>query len=70
MLSNVTYNRLAGTNVLKDFVELPSQLFEHWIRQPTVLAKHALHFKTHQSIPEELLARLLKARSFNQVDRL
>ena len=40
MLSNVTYNRLAGTNVLRDFVELPSQLYEHWLSESTVLKKH------------------------------
>lgn len=40
MLSNVTYQRLAGTNVLRDFVELPSQLFEHWLSVPEILKKH------------------------------
>ena len=40
MLSDVTYQRLAGTNVLTDFVELPSQLFEHWLSEPEVLKKH------------------------------
>jgi peptidyl-dipeptidase Dcp len=40
MLSDVTYQRLAGTSVLTDFVELPSQLFEHWLSEPEVLKKH------------------------------
>ena len=40
MLSDVTYQHLAGTNVLQDFVELPSQLFEHWLSEPAVLKKH------------------------------
>ncbi|HZA95718.1 MAG TPA: M3 family metallopeptidase, partial [Burkholderiaceae bacterium] len=46
LLSQVTYERLSGTNVLRDFVELPSQLFEHWALEPEVLKKHALHFET------------------------
>lgn len=66
LLSDVKYNRLAGTSVLKDFVELPSQLMEHWCSQPEVLKKHALHYKTQEPIPDELLEKLLKARSFNQ----
>ena len=52
--------------MLVDFVELPSQLFEHFINQPEVLRKHAIHFETKQPIPEELIAQLLKARSFSQ----
>jgi peptidyl-dipeptidase Dcp len=66
MLSDVTYDRLAGTNVLKDFVELPSQLYEHWLSQPEVLRKHARHYKTGEPIPDELLARLMAAKNFNQ----
>ena len=46
MLSQVTYVRLAGTNVLQDFVELPSQIFEHWAFEPEVLKRHALHHET------------------------
>ena len=46
MLSDVTYERLAGTSVLRDFVELPSQLFEHWLSQPVVLKKWARHYQT------------------------
>lgn len=66
MLSNVNYKRLAGTNVLKDFVELPSQLYEHWLSQPEVLKKHARHYQTGEPIPDALLKRLMAARSFNQ----
>ena len=66
MLSNVTYKRLSGTSVLKDFVELPSQLYEHWLSEPVVLKKHARHYATNECIPDELLGRLMKARSFNQ----
>lgn len=66
MLSDVRYKRLAGTSVLVDFVELPSQLFEHWLSEKKVLQKHALHYQTKQPIPDDLLQRLLKARIFNQ----
>ncbi len=66
MLSNVSYRRLSGTSVLKDFVELPSQLYEHWLSEPVVLAKHARHYATNEVIPDELLQRLMKARKFNQ----
>ncbi|ETW09970.1 hypothetical protein H310_00386 [Aphanomyces invadans] len=66
MLSDVTYQRLASTNVLKDFVELPSQLMEHWVRQPEVLAVHARHYKTNEPIPAELLAKVMAALKFQQ----
>jgi peptidyl-dipeptidase Dcp len=66
LLSNVKYNKLSGTSVLKDFVELPSQLMEHWCSQPEVLRKYALHHKTGEPIPEALLNKLLQAKCFNQ----
>lgn len=66
MLSRTAYLRLAGTSVLRDFVELPSQLMEHWLEQPEVLKKHALHYRTGEPIPDELLAKLKAARAFNQ----
>lgn len=66
MLSDVTYSSLSGTSVARDFVELPSQLFEHWLSQPQVLKKFATHYQTGEPIPDELLAKLLKAREFNQ----
>ena len=50
MLSDVTYQRLAGTNVLTDFVELPSQLFEHWLSEPEVLKKHVRKELQHENI--------------------
>jgi len=65
MLSNVTYKRLAGTSVLKDFVELPSQLYEHWLSESVVLKKYARHYKTNEPIPEILLQKLVSARNFN-----
>ena len=66
LLSSVTYERLSGTNVLRDFVELPSQLFEHWLTEPAVLKKHARHVATGEPIPDALVARLHAARKFNQ----
>ncbi|MEO5765128.1 MAG: M3 family metallopeptidase, partial [Casimicrobiaceae bacterium] len=66
MLSQVTYERLAGTSVLQDFVELPSQIFEHWAFEPEVLKRHALHHDTGAALPADLLERLTAARKFNQ----
>ena len=66
MLSNANYSRLAGTNVLTDFVELPSQLMEHWLEQPEVLKKYARHYETGEPIPDDLLKKLKAAKSFNQ----
>ena len=66
LLSQVTYERLSGTNVLRDFVELPSQLFEHWAFEPEVMRRHALHHETGKPIPEPLIERLKAARRFNQ----
>ncbi len=66
LLSQVRYRRLSGTQVLRDFVELPSQLFEHWIAEPQVLKRHAIHVETGEPIPDELLARIAAASRFNQ----
>ena len=66
LLSDVTYPLLSGTAVAGDFVELPSQLYEHWLEQPQVLRAHARHHRTGEPMPEELLKRLLAARAFNQ----
>jgi peptidyl-dipeptidase Dcp len=66
LLSNVTYAGLAGTAVLRDFVELPSQLFEHWMEEPQVLRRHARHFETGEPIPDALIARLQAAQRFGQ----
>jgi peptidyl-dipeptidase Dcp len=66
MLSQVTYERLSGTNVLRDFVELPSQLFEHWGFEPEVLRAHARHAVTGEPMPEALIERLRRAHLFNQ----
>jgi peptidyl-dipeptidase Dcp len=66
MLSNVTYPSLSGTSVFTDFVELPSQLYEHWQEQPQVLQQFARHYQSGEPLPEELLRRFLAARKFNQ----
>ena len=66
LLSNVTYPSIAGTSVSTDFVELPSQLYEHWLSTPEVLGKHAVHCKTGKPMPASLLKRLKAARNFNQ----
>ncbi|MBR1188408.1 M3 family metallopeptidase [Bradyrhizobium sp. AUGA SZCCT0160] len=66
MLSNVNYPSLSGTSVFTDFVELPSQLYEHWQEQPQVLRQFAKHYQTGEPLPDELLTRFLAARKFNQ----
>ena len=66
LLSSVTYERLSGTNVLRDFVELPSQLFEHWLSEREVLKKHARHHLTGEPIPDDLITKLEAASKFNQ----
>lgn len=66
LLSNVRFPRLAGTNVARDFVELPSQIFEHWLEEPEVLEKFAVHVETGKPMPKALLEKLNAARNFNQ----
>ncbi|WP_460054422.1 M3 family metallopeptidase [Spirochaeta dissipatitropha] len=66
LLSNVTYSRLAGTNVLRDFVELPSQINENWALEPEVLKKFAVHAKSGQVISDELIELIRSTREFNQ----
>lgn len=66
LMSNVTYPLLAGTSVASDFVELPSQLYEHWLEVPEILQKYALHAQTGKPMPKALLDRLLATRTFNQ----
>ncbi|MGA8612536.1 MAG: M3 family metallopeptidase [Xanthobacteraceae bacterium] len=66
LLSNVTYPEISGTSVATDFVELPSQLYEHWLEQPELLRRFALHYQTGEPMPEALLQRLIAARNFNR----
>jgi len=66
LLSNIRYPTLAGTNTLRDFVEFPSQLNEHWLSTPEVLNKFAIHYRTKKPIPADLVAKIQKAKNFNQ----
>lgn len=66
MLSKATYASLGGTNVKQDFVELPSQIMEHWALEPEVLKAYARHVETNESIPDSLIAKLQAAEMFNQ----
>ena len=66
MLSDVTYGFISGTNVARDFVELPSQLYEHWLEVPAVLEAHARHVETGAPMPVDMLTRLLDAGTYDQ----
>ncbi len=65
LLSDVTWPAVSGTAVSRDFVELPSQLYEHWLTVPAVLEKYAVHYRTGEAMPKALLDKVLAARSFN-----
>jgi peptidyl-dipeptidase Dcp len=66
LLSNVTYESLSGTNVPRDFVELPSQIMENWAGDAEVIKTYAKHYKTGESIPQTLVDKIKKAGLFNQ----
>jgi len=66
LLSRVRYRSQSGTAVRRDFVEFPSQIFEHWMSAPETLRRYARHYRSGEPIPEDLLRRLLAARTFNQ----
>lgn len=66
LLSKCTYNTLSGTAVSRDFVELPSQIMEHWAFQPEVLKMYAKHYETGEVIPDALIQKMQKAATFNQ----
>ncbi len=66
LLSNVTYPSLSGTSVPRDYVEFPSQMMENWIRNPDVLNEFALHYKTKEKIPSDLMDRYINCQKFNQ----
>lgn len=65
MLSDVTYESISGTSVARDFVELPSQLYEHWLEVPEVLGSYATHAETGEPMPADMLARLLGAATYD-----
>jgi len=65
MLSDVTYPSVSGTSVSRDFVELPSQLYEHWLTVPAILKQYAVHVQTGEPMPQALLDKVLAARTFN-----
>jgi len=65
MLSNVIYEMISGTSVPRDFVELPSQLYEHWLDVPEVLAKFATHAETGAAMPQDLLEKVLAAATYD-----
>jgi peptidyl-dipeptidase Dcp len=64
--SNVNYPTLSGTNVVRDYVEFPSQLLEHWVSTPEVLQKFAVHHETGQPIPQSLVEKIERAENFNE----
>ena len=65
-LTDVTYGSMAGTSGPRDFIELPSQLLEHWASEPEVLKSFATHYETREPIPDDLIEKLLNASKFNQ----
>ena len=65
MLSDVTYDMISGTSVARDFVELPSQLYEHWLEVPEVLQEFAVHAETGEAMPQEMLDKVLAAATYD-----
>jgi len=66
LLSNCTYPSLSGTSVPRDFVELPSQIMENWAGDPEVMKNYAIHYKTGEAIPQELMDKIDRSKKFNQ----
>jgi len=66
MFASQTYPTISGTNVARDFVEFPSQFNENWALDPKILPHYAVHYKTGQTIPQDLIQKVLAARTFNQ----
>ena len=66
LLSNCTYPSIAGTNVPRDFVEMPSQVMENWCRHPEVMKSYARHYQTGKAIPDELIAKIAAAQTYGQ----
>lgn len=66
LLSQTTYLSLSGTNVVRDFVELPSQIMENWCFEPQVIKTYAKHYQTGEVMPDEMIEKIQKAGTFNQ----
>ncbi|MCX8159896.1 MAG: M3 family metallopeptidase [Candidatus Saccharicenans sp.] len=66
LLTDCTYLRLTGTNVARDFVELPSQIMENWVTEPEFIKMFARHYQTGEPIPDELIAKIKNSQYFNQ----
>ncbi len=66
MMSNCNYQSLSGTDVPRDFVELPSQIMENWATEPEVMKTYAKHYQTGEVIPDELIAKMQRSSTFNQ----
>lgn len=66
LLTKCNYKGTSGTNVVRDFVELPSQIYEHWATEPEVLKMYAKHYQTGEVIPDSLINKILKQKTFNQ----
>ena len=66
LLANTTYPTLSGTSISRDFVELPSQIMEHWVTEPEMMKFYAKHYKTGEVIPKELVEKIDKSSKFNQ----
>ena len=66
LLTKCNYKGISGTNVARDFVELPSQINEHWATEPEVLKMHAKHYQTGETIPDSLIEKILNQKTFNQ----
>ena len=66
LLSQVKYPSQSGTSVARDYVEFPSQVNEHWLETPEILNKFAVHYKTGEPLPKELLEKIERASTFNQ----
>ena len=66
LLTKCSYKGISGTNVVRDFVELPSQINEHWATEPEVLKMYAKHYQTGETIPDSLIEKILNQKTFNQ----
>ncbi|MCD8079561.1 MAG: M3 family metallopeptidase [Bacteroides sp.] len=66
LLTQCNYEGVSGTRVARDFVELPSQIMEHWATEPVVLKMYARHYQTGEPMPDELIGKLLRQKTFNQ----